>query len=104
MLAVVVAGVEAKEPKKERGACVPYDDASLWICKYGKPDVDDSTAYDKPRPPIVTRWLIYKKEGMRVTYVPDALMGDPPPYKKWSILRWADRRCSPAADPKAIPA
>ncbi len=75
----------AKEP------CVPHDDASQLICKYGKPDIDDSTAYDKPRPPIVTRMMTYKKEHVRAAYVPDGVtMGDPPPYKKWKLFGFQD--------------
>lgn len=70
----------------------PYDDLSLLISKYGKPDVDDSTQYDKPRPPIVTRWLIYKKEKVRVWYVPAASMDNPPPYRKWKFLGFADEK------------
>src|SRR3989338_10959717 len=59
----------------------PHDDLSLFISKYGKPDIDDSTQYDKPRPPFVTRWLIYKKEHVEVVYVPDAVyINVPPPY------------------------
>ena len=36
--------------------------------KYGKPDRIQSTEYDKPRPPSVTRMLEYKKENVRFTF------------------------------------
>lgn len=42
-------------------AGVLADDLSFFVSKYGKPDIDDSTQFDNPRPPIVTRWLVYKK-------------------------------------------
>jgi len=69
----------------------PHDDLSLLISKYGKPDIDDSTQYDKPRPPIVTRWLIYKKEHVEALYVPDGVsINDPPPYRKWKFVGFVD--------------
>lgn len=45
------------------------DDLDLFVKRYGKPDVDDSTLHDNPRPPIVTRWLVYKKENVKSMYV-----------------------------------
>jgi hypothetical protein len=72
---------------------LPNDDLSLLVSKYGKPDIDDSTQYDNPRPPIVTRWLIYKKENVRAWYVPDGVsIGDPPPYRKWKLFGFADEK------------
>jgi hypothetical protein len=69
------------------------DDLSLLISKYGKPDIDDSTQYDNPRPPIVTRWLIYKKENVRAWYVPDGVsIDDPPPYHKWKLFSFVDEK------------
>lgn len=79
---------------------LPYDDLSLLISKYGKPDVDDSTQYDKPRPPIVTRWLSYKKENVRAWYVPDGVsVGDPPPYRKWKFIGFADEKTKEPISP-----
>jgi hypothetical protein len=45
------------------------DDLDLFVKRYGMPDVDDSTLHDDPRPPIVTRWLVYKKENVKALYV-----------------------------------
>lgn len=39
----------------------PKDDADLLLSRCGKPDVDDSTAYDNPRPPIPTRFARISK-------------------------------------------
>ena len=50
------------------------DDASEIIKRLGKPDKDDSTEYDQPRPPVVTRWLDYTRQNVRVMLVP---AGDP---------------------------
>ena len=45
-----------------------------------------------PRPPIVTRWLIYKKAHVRVDYVLDALTTDEPPFDKWKLFGFQDDR------------
>jgi hypothetical protein len=52
----------------------------------GKPDRDDSTAYDNPRPPIVTRFIEYRSKGLKIFYVADAQMGAPPPYSGWKLV------------------
>lgn len=62
------------------------------IAKYGKPDRTQSTEYDKPRPPLVTRMLEYKKEHVRFTFLPTAPVGSPPPYKSWYLLGTQDPR------------
>ena len=63
------------------------DDADLLIYRCGKPSKDDTTAYDKPRPPIPTRIIDYKKQRVRAVFYPggDAKVGSPPPYK-WKLL------------------
>ncbi len=66
------------------------DDLTRFVHKHGQPDTDDSTQYDTPRPPIVTRWLIYKKAQVRVWFVPDAKVGIPPPYKAWKFSTFQD--------------
>jgi hypothetical protein len=53
---------------------------------YGKPDRITSSEKEKPRPPIVTKFIEYKKEGVRFVFVPDAPVSTPPPYKGWKRL------------------
>jgi hypothetical protein len=65
------------------------DDASEIIRRLGNPDRDDSTANDQPRPPIVTRWLDYTRQNVRVMLVPTNRVGDPPPYT-WKLLGFMD--------------
>jgi hypothetical protein len=60
--------------------------------KYGKPDRIQSTEYDKPRPPFVTRMLEYKKEHVRFIFLPTAQIGSPPPYSSWYLLGTQDPR------------
>lgn len=62
------------------------------VAKYGKPDRTQSTEYDKPRPPFVTRMLEYKKEHVRFTFLPTAPIGSPPPFKSWYLLGTQDPR------------
>lgn len=71
--------------------------ADPWIIeRYGLPDTDESTENDTPRPPIVTRLLIYKKERVQFTFVPGgkATMGSPPPYTSWTLLGIQDPETS----------
>jgi hypothetical protein len=65
------------------------DDASEIIKRLGKPDRDDSTEYDQPRPPVVTRWLDYTRQNVRVMLVPANRVGDPPPYT-WKLMGFMD--------------
>lgn len=62
------------------------------IAKYGKPDHVDSTEYDRPRPPIVTRMIEYRKERVRFVFFPDAPAGSPPPYRSWKLMGMQDPR------------
>jgi hypothetical protein len=61
-----------------------------FLVKYGKPDSEDTTAYDTPRPPMVTRFLIYEPEHVRVVCIPDAKVGEPPPYSRWILVGFQD--------------
>ena len=63
----------------------PVDDLTLFLSQYAPPDSDDTTAYDTPRPPLVTRWLVYSREGVRVIYIANGKVGAPPPYT-WRLL------------------
>lgn len=62
------------------------------IAKYGKPDRIESTEYDKPRPPLVTRMLEYRKENVRFAFLANAPVGLPPPYKSWYLMGTQDPR------------
>ena len=62
------------------------NDADLLLSRCGTPEVDDSTAHDHPRPPIVTRWMIYKKANTEIMFAPgNGKVGDPPPYY-WKLI------------------
>lgn len=83
-------------PTDSQGRPVPAtvtNDADLLVFRCGKPDVDDSTQNDNPRPAIVTRSIEYRKSRLRVLFVPggDAKPGDPPPYK-WKLFGIVDTR------------
>ena len=68
------------------------DDAKLVRSRCGRPDSDDSTQNDRPRPPMVTRWFVYKKTHVKVFFIQaDGHVGDPPPYR-WKFLAAADIR------------
>ncbi len=69
----------------------PSDDYGSIVAKFGRPDADDSTAYDVPRPVIPSRWITYRKEHVRFLFVPDAKVGQPPPYR-WKLIGATDPR------------
>jgi hypothetical protein len=58
------------------------DDADLLVYRCGMPDVDDSAAYNDPRPPIVTRWIAYRRAHLKWVYIVGggATIEDPSPY------------------------
>jgi hypothetical protein len=65
------------------------DDGPVVLRRYGKPDADDSTAHDDPRPPLVTRWMDYRKAGVRVLLGANESMRGPPPYT-WLLIGFVD--------------
>jgi hypothetical protein len=65
------------------------DEAQIFLSVYGPPAVDDTTAYDDPRPPIPTRFLEYQPEQVRAIFVPNARYGAPPPYT-WLLMGVTD--------------
>lgn len=80
------------------------DDASLLISRCGKPDIDDSTVYDNPRPPMMSRMLTYKKARLRFAYIQrDGHVGDPPPYT-WKMIGIVDTRNETAISAPALKA
>src|SRR4051794_2687449 len=65
------------------------DAASDIIARLGRPNKDDSTEYDRPRPPVVSRFLDYTRQRVRVVLIPTNPMGSPPPYT-WKLLGFMD--------------
>lgn len=78
------------------------DDLTLFLSKYGEPDQIKSSEYEKPRPQIITKQLIYKKENVRAVYIPDAPAGTSPPYKKWNLLGFQDNQTNKALSPEEV--
>ena len=63
---------------------------------------DDSTAGDVPRPPIVTRWLVYAAERVRANYYPDVPVGTPPPYSHWKLAGFTDPATNEVISPEEV--
>jgi hypothetical protein len=83
-----------QDPSSRQGSF--SDDLSLFVARFGPPDQDESSEHERPRPPIVTRWLTYRQEGVQLVYYPDATPGTPPPYSKWKLLGAKDLRAERA--------
>jgi len=88
--------------RRRARARTAHDDLSLFIANYGSPDEQDSTENDHPRPPIVTKWIVYRKEHVRATYLPDANFGDPPPYDRWKLIAFQDTRTNGVLRPTEV--
>jgi hypothetical protein len=57
----------------------------------GTPDRDDTTAYDTPRPLIVTRIVEYRQEAVKIVFIPaNATVKTPPPYLDWHVMGYID--------------
>jgi hypothetical protein len=72
------------------------DDLTAFVRQYGKPDVDDSTAFDNPPPPLVTRWFVYKNEHVTVTFVPDGPATADARARRWDLVAFQDDRTKKA--------
>ncbi|HEX6443132.1 MAG TPA: hypothetical protein VF007_13155 [Stellaceae bacterium] len=83
------------------GSTALADDASEIIRRLGKPDKDDSTESDQPRPAIVTRFLDYTRRGVRVMLVPTNPVGSSPPYT-WKLFGFIDLRTQQRLTPEEV--
>ena len=68
------------------------DDSRNFISIFGEPDQIESTEYDNPRPSIVTKLLIYKKQNVQAVFVADVPVDIPPPYDAWKLFGFQDER------------
>ena len=75
----------ARDAAEERSSGIS-DQIEVFVSRFGRPDVVGSTENHSPRPPIVTKWLIYTTAQVRVFFQPDCKPGDPPPYKGWRLF------------------
>jgi hypothetical protein len=94
----VISNPSVNTPQEEPTA---HDDLSLFVQKFGQPDLIDSTEYDNPRPPMVTKWLVYKKARVRASYAADSL-NSPPPYDKWTLIGFQDSITKKIIEPAEV--
>lgn len=97
-----VTAQEQGRGKSQEGESEPQDDLTLFISKYGPPDSEYSSENEVPRPLIVTRWLIYKKESVRAVYHPDAPVGSSPPYEKWKLFGFQNQKTNAVIKPAQV--
>lgn len=75
------------------------DEAAMFIATYGPPTEEICTQDETPRPPIVTRWLVYRPENVRVIFIPFGSFGAPPPYSAWKFFGAQDAITDSALSP-----
>src|SRR5258708_23319204 len=68
-----------------KGRTVPpnvTNDAELLLARCGQPSRDDTTENDKPHPPIPARIIEYKKQRLRMMFIPGggANLRESPPF------------------------
>jgi len=96
-LALAACAPDRSAPSSETAAG-PRDDYELIVGRFGPPDAQDSTDHDVPRPTIHSRWITYQKEHVRFVFVPDAKLGDAPPYL-WKLVGTTDPRTKQPISP-----
>lgn len=62
----------------------------MLLQTFGEPTERYSSETEIPRPPLVTQMFTYQAEGVRVVYIADAKIGEPPPYKGWKLMGFTD--------------
>jgi hypothetical protein len=96
-------GLSCASPSDDRTAVLPdgivenrseasnqVDQYGPIVAMYGRPERDDSTENDVPQPTIVTRFIEYRPENVKIVFVPIAKFGEPPPYLKWNVIGYID--------------
>ncbi len=66
-------------------------DPEVVIKKYGVPDQIDTTEFDNPRPPMLSKILVYRKENVQFVFMAPALGGKASPVK-WMLIGASDPR------------
>jgi len=67
------------------------DSIDTLIRRFGQPDADESTANDRPRPPIVTGILTYNEQRVRAVYHANVEIGAPLPKSiDWRLIGFTD--------------
>jgi TonB family protein len=66
------------------------DEFAAIIARLGRPEKEDSTQYDTPRPPLVTKWIEYHPENVKLIFLATGNAGDPPPYRGWKVVGYVD--------------
>jgi hypothetical protein len=67
----------------------PIDFEALRL-RFGNADAQTTTAWDNPRPPLVTRTMTFNRHRLKVVMIADAPAGAPPPYKRWLLTGLLD--------------
>jgi hypothetical protein len=76
------------------------NEAQAFIDTFGKPDSDESSETERPRPPIVTRILTYQRENARALFRADIPVGSKERVgSRWRLIGYTD----PALNVKITP-
>jgi hypothetical protein len=66
------------------------DEAAPFLAAYGPPEDEKSAESENPRPPLITRLLIYRPENVRVVLIADEPIGTTSRVRRWKLLGFQD--------------
>jgi hypothetical protein len=70
--------------------------------RFGVADAETTTAWDNPRPPLVTRTMTFNKHRLKVVMLADGEAGASPPYKRWLLMGLLDPQTNEALSAEEI--
>jgi hypothetical protein len=103
---VIVALVAFRGPSKPQKPQIVYgpslgrtdgDDLDSFLWFYGYPDAEETTEHDNPRPPMVSRFLIYRNEKVEMAYPAEFPFGSKLPHV-WTCVGALDSETQKAID------
>lgn len=70
------------------------DDFFSFVTVWGQPNSQTSTENNRPRPLIVSKFVVYKTDTieLRASFIPDVFVGDKPPYHAWKLLGFQNNK------------
>ena len=99
LVMMAYTGTERPSRTAARHAEASEDQLMEALRKYGPADEDESSEYEVPRPPLVTRRLTYRQARVRIVFLAKGPIGSPPPYAGWTLMSFQDPKTNAVIEP-----